>query len=710
MMPTEQKPNTSLFDNIRLIIYFSLIPIVLVIILGTTFHFFYRRYHPIIYNRDVPLTLLNVVANMVVSMLHLTKVINYYNYPCFIMLWIPALVYPLYVLTVFARLTRVVFMYRLSEARLEAIDLRTLPMRNYNGLNTAVTTSGSHDPEKMVKFKIDSWSMPRNETFSMNHHHDVILTTSESSETAPKINSLDNVPSHCHWSLTYRRRFTTRALCSTIGALLLMHVVLTLAMQLRYPAEFTWIPANLGRCNYSAAYLPLWTACGLYIIIIAPFIVYHAHGIHDAYGIRTEHYCSQGIALVFFTLYFLFKWLGFDNSDVFPAAMWLVIGTFINHLWTVARPAWLTERHLKGNHRRDNSSSLERIQGIAEFKMLLDDPIWRREFRLYSVRDFSVENILFYEEVMRLQTARFATNNLHRPSASYHKKDNGHELEMIPEASAEGINEHIPAASLPNSGFTESSSGLSPNLAHSHSFGRSSQISGTPTLGEGYAEDDILTYYNSVHSNNQQQHHNNIIISNTTKKLTYSHSTGVTNQMLREPSSTSIANTHTTINSARVVPSSSYMDHHYEQQQQSQQYHYSSSSRKNSSNSNDGCDNGTTNTATFESNMLSVDPTLPDELVHGLREIYKLFLEPDAEYELNLSHQVLHTLLQQFKQNELSTDMLQPAMNEILMLMYLNTYPRFLEWVEQQDRLKQGSRRGRNKRWSLGPALTKQQW
>ncbi|RKP25477.1 hypothetical protein SYNPS1DRAFT_28795 [Syncephalis pseudoplumigaleata] len=648
----EQPPSgaRSIFDSTHLIVYFAAIPIVLTIMLATTFHFIYRRHHPIIYNRDVPLTLLNVMANLVVSVLHLTKTINYYDYPCFIMLWVPALIYPLYILTIFARLTRLIFMYRLSEARLQAIDLRTLPMKDYNGLNaTAAETCGQ---DRAIT--VNSWGLPRDDTSQqaapIRHH--VILATSEDSDDRPKMNSFDNIPSHCHWSLAYRRRFTTRALSLAIFALLLAHVVLTLAMQLRYPSEFTWIPPKLGRCGHSAAYLPLWISCGLYIILIAPIIVYHSRGIHDAYGIRWEYYCGIGIALFFFGLYFLSKWLGFDDNDTFPAAMWLVIGTLVGHLWMVARPAWLTERYLRGN-KRHRSDSLERIQGIAEFKMLLSDPIWRREFRLFSVRDFSVENILFYEEVMRLPIGRIAE---HPPPA--HGRREHEALEAIPETSIDDI-EPMPmpvaASSLPNSEFTESSSAFSPGLAHARSFSRSSQVSEPQTL-EGYAEDEALTSCNNSSGNSNSN-------SATRNPLARLHRAS-------EPAMDPIS----------VV--ARYMNEHPAQHQQQSMH-------------------DAHGTAHLDRDNISITGTLPDELVHGLWEVYKLFIAPDAEYELNLSHQVREDLLEQFRQNELTADMLHPAVSEILMLMYLNTYPRFVEWMEQQGPRKYGPRRSYTKRWSL---------
>ncbi|KAI8051034.1 hypothetical protein BDF22DRAFT_694467 [Syncephalis plumigaleata] len=154
------------------------------------------------------------------------------------------------------------------------------------------------------------------------------------------------------------------------------------------------------------------------------------------------------------------------------------------------------------------------------------------------------------------------------------------------------------------------------------------------------------------------------------------------------------------MNPARVVSSASYLnDHPYQQQLHSSYYQQPSSP------DSDICHDHVDGISSTTTTMPDASAALPDELVHGLREIYKLFLEPDAEYELNLSHQVRRDLLRQFKRNELHADMLQPAMSEILMLMYLNTYPRFLEWVEQQDRRKQGSRRGSTKRWSISSHL-----
>ncbi|KAI9598852.1 hypothetical protein BDF19DRAFT_431614 [Syncephalis fuscata] len=105
-------------------------------------------------------------------------------------------------------------------------------------------------------------------------------------------------------------------------------------------------------------------------------------------------------------------------------------------------------------------------------------------------------------------------------------------------------------------------------------------------------------------------------------------------------------------------------------------------------------------------NDLDLEPKpLPRELINGLREIYKLFLRPDAEYELNLSHQVRRNVLQQFEQNDLTADILQPAVTEILMLMYLNTYPRFLDWIDRQGSKNHISRRGSSKCWSLNSSV-----
>ncbi|KAI9597479.1 hypothetical protein BDF19DRAFT_301766 [Syncephalis fuscata] len=95
---------------------------------------------------------------------------------------------------------------------------------------------------------------------------------------------------------------------------------------------------------------------------------------------------------------------GGRDPRVFPATNLFVIGCFLDHVVSVAWPTYRAYFNLgNAGWRNINASTIAGVKSIqitgsrAQFQKLLSDPKRFREFKLFSIRNMSVENAFFYD-------------------------------------------------------------------------------------------------------------------------------------------------------------------------------------------------------------------------------------------------------------------------------------------------------------------------
>ncbi|EIE75420.1 hypothetical protein RO3G_00124 [Rhizopus delemar RA 99-880] len=192
----------------------------------------------------------------------------------------------------------------------------------------------------------------------------------------------------------------------------------------------------LHRCD------PSWGACillgmfGFFIAILTPFITYLLRDNPDAHGIRTELWIIAFIGFPLFLLYtiFFFKLSPLQSNAklymhrVFAPANCVLFFTAFAHVISIVVPLlqyipirirvpkyFFKKRNFRTNSSTENfdigrlaprqvsslSAPLELTMECLERTLM--DPYMMSQLQEYAIRDFSSENLLFYEKLLQLE-------------------------------------------------------------------------------------------------------------------------------------------------------------------------------------------------------------------------------------------------------------------------------------------------------------------
>ncbi|RKP23045.1 hypothetical protein SYNPS1DRAFT_24991 [Syncephalis pseudoplumigaleata] len=361
-------------------IYYTTTGVWVVFLLITTSLFYRFRQHPAIQHRDVPLTMVSIVANAIFSVHYLVKIPLEGRYPCALYLWVPIIFMPLWLMTLLARLTRIIAAYRLGEARLRAVELTQAAKASANNNNNNISdgaspsaslteprraslrrtvkkllrSSSAHEPmiERMTSVvkKKASYSAahagPSDENVSAEERdpwpaheppaHDTATATSVVVDPDRAYATLTS-PRSAHWTFVYRQHLTTPSLVRMI--VVLEAIILIGAVFFHYLFREALLHRPDGTCGSSPAFVYIWVVAGLYLVVVTPVLLYAARDVRDAWGIRNELVFCDVIGIISCILYGVFRINDWDDRSVWPATLWTLMGTAFTHTWTVARPA-----------------------------------------------------------------------------------------------------------------------------------------------------------------------------------------------------------------------------------------------------------------------------------------------------------------------------------------------------------------------------------
>lgn len=169
----------------------------------------------------------------------------------------------------------------------------------------------------------------------------------------------------------------------------------------------------------------------IFIAFIAPFILYHLKDNADAHGIRTELWIDSILGIPIFVIYIIFFTVLSPNvlvltefrHKLFTPGNWIVFYTATAHVLSVVMPIlsllpirniyWIRMRdsiikHCRLKKRTSNASALETSVCIPNLSMdslerCISDPHIMRQLQDLAIRDFSSENLLFYEKYLELE-------------------------------------------------------------------------------------------------------------------------------------------------------------------------------------------------------------------------------------------------------------------------------------------------------------------
>ncbi|ORX93846.1 hypothetical protein K493DRAFT_302422 [Basidiobolus meristosporus CBS 931.73] len=321
------------------------------VLISTTILFIMQHDSPAIRYRSITLSVFMVIGNSLVTTLYLGREPTYDQFPCFVNIWVSSVGMPLWLTAVAGRFARLAFLYHFSQAKLVA--------------GQSSQNSSTHYVDISPKEKII-------------HSPTLVLDQ--------------------NWYYKHREKFTTNYIVKLISGALALQLALTLLVQ-AFTTKFQITPTiALGHCLVGWEFIPIYLTSAFYVFVLCPLFISWLRGVHDAYGIKRELMADFTLGVIAFMLYILFAALPAlkDVIKLFPAAHWSVVALMISHVFSIILP---TIDAIRGTDKQSSSSSM------ASFESMLEDPQQFEIFKRFSLRDFSVENALFYEHMMRLRVA-----------------------------------------------------------------------------------------------------------------------------------------------------------------------------------------------------------------------------------------------------------------------------------------------------------------
>ncbi|ORX94841.1 hypothetical protein K493DRAFT_352177 [Basidiobolus meristosporus CBS 931.73] len=311
----------------------------------------HQRASPAIKHRGLSLLCLSVATNGVLTSGYILREVDPGIYPCFLVLWVTSVGIPLWFLVMGARFLRLAFLYRYNQVRL---------MCAMNSMfNELETTKEAKGPLKMPFFRG--------------------LGITED------------------WYLRNREMMSCSTLLRYIGYLVVFHVALTLFIQIGSGQATT--AGSIG-CGFTWELIPRVGFHAFYVFIMLPALAFLVWGIEDSYWIKRELTVVmfiEGISFIVRTLALFMPDL--QNLQLFfPETIWTLAALVLVHFNTVVIP--IVNSYLNAG----------RTLGLnkSSFLQVLESPEMFARFKSFAVKDFSVENILFYEHYQRLSEIAYS--------------------------------------------------------------------------------------------------------------------------------------------------------------------------------------------------------------------------------------------------------------------------------------------------------------
>ncbi|CAO3656214.1 unnamed protein product [Mucor fragilis] len=235
------------------------------------------------------------------------------------------------------------------------------------------------------------------------------------------------------WFMQHRQKATKYHLCMFLLSVIILAVIIVIS-------EVTSIRAHgPSRCQFYWGNYVVMGMVVFFFVIVVPFIVWYLRNDSDAHGIRRELWVTVGVGVPCFILCIvwqvLFKYP--TNSKpagirgVFGPSNWIIILTTTSHVMSVIMPFFKT-LSIDNQARRVSKSKAYHNSTIAEdmysststipyqklelttesLQHALADPHMLRVLQTWAVKDFSVENILFYDRYLHLLQGVEPNNNI----------------------------------------------------------------------------------------------------------------------------------------------------------------------------------------------------------------------------------------------------------------------------------------------------------
>ncbi|KAJ3166347.1 hypothetical protein HK101_011959, partial [Irineochytrium annulatum] len=151
----------------------------------------------------------------------------------------------------------------------------------------------------------------------------------------------------------------------------------------------------------------------MFALVVCPIMIFLIRNLNDTYGIRGDLYLTMFASMPSIAVYFLLT-LQKRQITAFNPYVLMNIAIFLSFITAIVRILPFPQQcdslhghiqiypvHLSRKEERARRN-MEMSLTMTTFLKILTDPALLLEFRNFCVRDFSVENVIFYEEVTNL--------------------------------------------------------------------------------------------------------------------------------------------------------------------------------------------------------------------------------------------------------------------------------------------------------------------
>ncbi|RKP06298.1 hypothetical protein THASP1DRAFT_31877 [Thamnocephalis sphaerospora] len=375
----------------RTVVYLSLLSVYVFFAIASTILFYCHRNDTGIRHRGVQLTVISAIVNIPLTVILMVWTPMNTPIPGWVILWALSLLVPTWVLLSFSRFLRLVFLYRVSEAKLLAAERGHGGLGSYSMSGTRRSTGSRGDlvvPSGKETF----------ESRTVQTNHSSLMMEPEEDATPEELLQRN-------WFHRNRKRVTARLYMQTVAIFMSLHVVATGVVSVVYA---TVVPGTLDVPIRERSYslIPLEVLCMIWYGMLL-FFLREQTKVRDAHGIHLECKVWLPISAALYSTFLITSWAvpegnaGADPS-LLPPALYAAVHFMCGHCVFVVWPAVRAARHHWRRarlHRQPSRYDQER----RSFDVLLGDPRRFAKFKAFCVIDFSVENALFLERYRRFK-------------------------------------------------------------------------------------------------------------------------------------------------------------------------------------------------------------------------------------------------------------------------------------------------------------------
>ncbi|KAK9728609.1 hypothetical protein K7432_000956 [Basidiobolus ranarum] len=349
------------------IILYVFVSLFTLLTIFTVYRFWVQRSVESIKYRSPGFTIIGAITIWLLIIIFMLRM-NVDWFPCYISLWATSLGYPVIYVVTIIRSIRLWFHYRISEAKFRQALVH---VSKQNTVNQSIETAGG----SFEMFNMTGKTRNRPDIFSLNEDS------------------------------FYQKRhiLSKRFLAGIFIAVMLAHLLIIVVIQV-FSVAYSFKPSvgseSGAICMIGWEYIPHYVISSIYTLIVLPLLIYRMRDVNDAYGIRRELLYTSILMVLSTIILILFLYLPQLHfiSTVVSGIVWSAVPLIAIYALMVIRP--LVDSY--------NIVLLKRWSCLFKSKpnlpytreameLLLQDPILFNQFKLFSVTDFTLECVLFYE-------------------------------------------------------------------------------------------------------------------------------------------------------------------------------------------------------------------------------------------------------------------------------------------------------------------------